>query len=291
MEVFDRYWKPLRYEDCTKATLTASIAKKGYSVKGSLSKQEVIELHHRIDKRLISYYECTEEELLGFNRSRRLSIGRLHSKAPKKKQLIDHLLIADNNPKFEKFLHLPPELRARIYDFYSSSLPQVLHTPSQPPLARTCQAIRNECLPTFYAEHTFSITLETRNLTSYPKFHYDQPSTIFLSISLSPAAMSEIRCIQANIIDRRRLSDRRQNENLLGRFNINLSNQIGPTGYYLKVENGPSRWGGITPARSRENLESELRRVLDQLRTTQKGKEFSFSDMFALRAAVETACR
>lgn len=66
------------------------------------------------------------------------------------------------------FLKLPPELRNRIYeavltDPYAISavhwdfeIPRST-TPEQPPLTRTCRAIRAEALPIFYSSNTFMI--------------------------------------------------------------------------------------------------------------------------------------
>ena len=69
------------------------------------------------------------------------------------------LLRADERLKFPRFLHLPPELRNRVYEYHFASMPQQLRPCSQPPISRTSTLIRSETLALFYRSFTFELVI------------------------------------------------------------------------------------------------------------------------------------
>ncbi|KAF2480276.1 hypothetical protein BDY17DRAFT_327240 [Neohortaea acidophila] len=167
---YDFYWRFDQYDHLSQSDLISTLITAGCSATIALeSKPELIARKVRLDRGLLLYENCTDEELQQLVRRRLLQPMESAYKAcglPRHDivdlrkwwhdGMIKKLEDADATG-FGKFLDLPPELRSRVYKFYVGSLPAVLSCPSQPPLARTCNLIRNEVLPIFYGHHTFEL--------------------------------------------------------------------------------------------------------------------------------------
>ena len=66
---------------------------------------------------------------------------------------------ADKTLAFHRFVELPPELRVRVYEYYVAAFPARISNPTQPPVTRANRLLREECLPIFYTNARFAITM------------------------------------------------------------------------------------------------------------------------------------
>lgn len=107
---------------------------------------------------LLIYEDCTVAELKGFIQARRL---RMPKGSARKAEFIAVLEAADEQPVFDRFSSLPPELRNRVYAQYVDALPALPTLPHQPPLTLTSSLVRQESLPVYYSRATFAVGICT----------------------------------------------------------------------------------------------------------------------------------
>lgn len=127
-------------------------------------------LLNRQEKELMTYNNCSYEELLKFCVQRHIPVPEKKVPIPSsgssgkpeeetessKKELMRILMEADENRTFPRFTELPPEMRNLIYEFSyeffeEDSTPNEIRTP--PPIAQVSRLIRAEALPLFYHQH------------------------------------------------------------------------------------------------------------------------------------------
>lgn len=145
---FDSYWRPNDYHLTLKRRLLAPLlVKAGYKGIDELaSMAELVRKKRRLDRGLLVYDNCSNEEVQRFLKDRGLPCDNNAASAVK---LLEQ---ADEELTFHNFLDLPPELRMSVYHFYMEKFPCDILCPSQPPLARTCRLLKQEVLPKFYEE-------------------------------------------------------------------------------------------------------------------------------------------
>jgi len=111
----------------------------------------------RIDQGILEYKHCLVKELRGFLRAR--GIPLLHRNI--KKEIISLLEANDREPRFSRFMSLPPELRCMIYRHAMSSLGYIsispFQFPTQPAITRVPRATREEALQVFYQIPGFTL--------------------------------------------------------------------------------------------------------------------------------------
>ena len=153
----------------------------------------------------LDYIKCALDELRQFHEKRGLGKAAKLSL----RRLTKALETADDNITFTKLFDLPAELRCRIYHFYVAAFPAELSSPSQPPLARTSTALRNEVLPILFDMTRFKLdvhgfwrngnfhckfpaftyqflaSLEPRNLSQISRFSMSCPSMLTITVQLN----------------------------------------------------------------------------------------------------------
>ncbi|PPJ51337.1 hypothetical protein CBER1_08618 [Cercospora berteroae] len=155
----DSYWRMDSYAGVADSVLAKQLRKAGYKISRSPrpTKEALVARYQRIDKGLLCYDTCSVEELRAFAEARGLQID--NSRRRKRTRLVETLEKVDSKRPFHRFMDLPAELRVSIYEFYISDFPALLHKPTQPPLARTSQLIRQELLPVFYTNQEIALTM------------------------------------------------------------------------------------------------------------------------------------
>ncbi|EME83919.1 uncharacterized protein MYCFIDRAFT_195117 [Pseudocercospora fijiensis CIRAD86] len=178
--------------------LRAKLRTGGYMVPASSTKAQVRELKGRMDRDLLDYARCSENELYKFASERNLiTPNQKDAKGLSVQALRQILKAADDNRSFHMFLALPTAIRMTVYDHYMAEFPLVLEHPTQPPLTRTIKSIRNEAMPTFHKASKFKLTFTTlrapysghQTLAFYP--HH--PSSHAYFNGLSEQSVGEIQ--------------------------------------------------------------------------------------------------
>ncbi|KAK5138325.1 hypothetical protein LTR08_003386 [Meristemomyces frigidus] len=149
------YWKlPLHdYHYTTVKALKERLQNEGYRIVSSFRKSILVALAQKSDRGLPCYDGCTMDELVKFATDR----GVLLSGKPTTKAIAEALKHEDTQRTFDRFNDLSAELRVRVYSFHMAGVPQMLLSPTQPPIARTCKLVRSESLPVFYSECNFAM--------------------------------------------------------------------------------------------------------------------------------------
>lgn len=133
---------------------------RGFYFAASQRKQRTFELYRRMQRELLSCEACSEAELRGFIRNRKLMrvyAGLLHPKP----SLVSFLESADAEMVFPKFVELPAELREVIYGLHFEDISEMLPSaPQQPPVTRVSRQIRRESLPLSYSTCTLKIWVD-----------------------------------------------------------------------------------------------------------------------------------
>lgn len=135
------------------------LAERNYHAKSNTDKAGLQRQLKRTDMGLLSYVDCTNNELRDFIRSRGVDKQSIRGKLGQREELLRALEYQDYHPKFEKFTSLPSELRTQIYEYYFAGFQKRAHAPQQPPLTLTCRLIRDEALPLFYSSCTFEFNI------------------------------------------------------------------------------------------------------------------------------------
>lgn len=154
----------------------------------------------------MSYTPYKNDELRTFIANRGIDTSTVIVKGKKgtRKELLELLDQADQNPRFEKFTSLPAEIRHRIYTMYFAEFPEPIYAPIQPPLTLTCRQLRGETLQMFYHTIQLAIAFVQQNNPDYvrPQYHVRLhiPSEQLLWLhSLSPARASSLRRLRIDI--------------------------------------------------------------------------------------------
>ncbi|KAK3055359.1 hypothetical protein LTR09_003913 [Extremus antarcticus] len=160
---FDTYWRLASISRPTDEDLRQSLSDVGYDPPKTRAREELVELIQADSFRFIAYSRLLYDELLTFIVDRKLpftvvsslerhKIGAPLSFARSKEMLVETLIDADRTRQFTKLFQLPTELRDRVFEYYVSDFNRDtgLYRPSQPPLARTCRALREDVLPIFH---------------------------------------------------------------------------------------------------------------------------------------------
>lgn len=154
------YWK-LKIRDNLTVTRMRDLLKRcGYATGSITDKTWLTDSVLRSDLGLMSYVPYSNDELRAFIATRRIDTTGVYTRDSigHRRELVQLLDRADQEPQFNDFLLLPAELRNRIYAMHFAEFDQPLSTPSQPPLTLTNRQVRSETLPMFYNSITLDIT-------------------------------------------------------------------------------------------------------------------------------------
>ncbi|KAK5127417.1 hypothetical protein LTR85_006756 [Meristemomyces frigidus] len=157
----DSYWRfPNSYDYHMTSRLREELENRGYKYGGR--KKRLVYLLRRIDDNLFLYDQCSLAELQRFAEDRciQLSEGTSSAIRAQHKLLVSALELADEAPRFEELLLLPPELRNTVYGYYVADfLDRPLHAPAMPPLTRASRQSKKEVLPVFFSSCIFDVHL------------------------------------------------------------------------------------------------------------------------------------
>ena len=136
--------------------LKAAMEAKKFYFKKAEKRGRLIELYYRMQRGLPSYDHWRVPELRKRFRARNLTI---FTEKAYKTDLIEALEASDEDMRFERFMDLPVELRARVYIMYYEDLPSLPTAPRHPPISLVSSQIRQESLPLFYSTCVFKIEI------------------------------------------------------------------------------------------------------------------------------------
>lgn len=186
----DRYWRTPQYIIALQHSVADTRALlKDHNYPSSAPASEFETLLRRLARSLPAYEKCKIAELRAFAQQRGIAI---HNNS--RRDLVEALRRADDEPRFTRFLNLPVELREWIYRLYCSEFAdEALHLPTWPPLARVSKLLAEEMLKVFYGECTFGVALTTESaLREHRKLRMQRDTTLFFR-SLKP---EHLACIQ-----------------------------------------------------------------------------------------------
>ncbi|KAK4496604.1 hypothetical protein PRZ48_012584 [Zasmidium cellare] len=188
------------------------------------SREEVDREHDlltRMRRGFLDYQRCTMKELREFVFQRKLlktAAGYLKSlkleqsseTEPVKARLVDLLEKADDDQAFDRFLILPAELRAHIYDIHFSWLLEKndgsLTSPTPPPITEVCSIVRKETLEPFFQtcflNLGFEDTYEYKMIKSESRFFLNAPPSqvaMVRKINLYCELVAEASCFPITI--------------------------------------------------------------------------------------------
>lgn len=203
-------------------------------------------------------------------------------KGASKRTLISLLWDADDNPSFDRFTQLPPELRVRIYelmfqgshvhgldeDLYPSHFNYALH--SQPAITKTNRLLRKEALPVFYDTadaHVFA-----------PSVHMKLPGSVLLDAPVSVVAnFRKIKMHASNL--------EKHGPAMNGDWKIELAGK----GKEAQVEYVPKYDDEVEDAGYRMQVEAEIRQILQKMEAREGTVKLSRADVAELHRVVKTA--
>ena len=274
----DSYWQLESYDLATVAQLKRMLRTAGCHSLSGLCKSELVKHKQRMDCGLLYYRNCTMAEVQEFARDRHLTM--LNTFYRSRWNAIETLTKADKDLIFGRFLDLPAELRNRIYRYYSHAFGETLTTPAQPPLARTCRQIRNESLPVFYRSHSFGIAFQSRYGLVYQPA---QDTTAFL-LNLSPESVSEIHSLSLTMGHVGSWDGYVVQTEPQFRYSIEIDKTGDKYELRLDWEDTFTMYDGDG---TRAGVETNLRRVLDNVCGRNGTKKLKLADVYAMRTAME----
>ncbi|KAK5127360.1 hypothetical protein LTR85_006699 [Meristemomyces frigidus] len=278
---YDEYWRLSDYHRTTVDQLRHRLERKGYLIKKSASKAELIVITHRDDCGQFCYDNCTETELSLFARDRGISLACAKAKSTRAARLIN----ADSERTFRRLLDLPAELRNRIYHYYIADFPHLLTLPAAPPLARTCKQVEKEVLPLFYSTKTFHVIFERRAL-SFTKnaleFKATDKTALFLR-ELSRESMSEIRSLCISLRTWWRKTNQDHDSRVISSLDVRF---VGDTGYKLTVA-GDMDEKAPKAKKMRRELHEAVAKVRHVIAARDGRKKLRVEDVYALRKVAE----
>lgn len=139
----------------------------------------------------MSCHNCSNDELRRLVQARKIGLWPFGLKLSRR-ELVDVLQSEDQEPKFHRFLELPPELRNRIYEYHFASFHQPICAPSQPPITTVSSLLRKETFQLFYHGCVFEVHLRLRIENERWSILYGQ-----LRLSLNDRALLFLRCTEA----------------------------------------------------------------------------------------------
>jgi hypothetical protein len=262
----------------------------GYRIVSGTRKAQLVYHRERHERNLPSYAKCATAELGKFARARGLipSFG----KAPPKRELIDLLSEADENPRFDRFAELPAELRVQIYEYYVDAFSDVENTLRPPPLALMSKQLMEEVMPIFYARSVFELHYYERNPFDHwqPARYFPETGTRGLLHDADDSIVGQLRKIR----DDMRWYGHRwvwEGEDLDACFTVEAGNDVdtGKPTYSFAVDTIAS--SGVRPVRCKKSLEAGLSKLLKRLNRGKKTKGFTMADIEALEEVISNTLR
>jgi hypothetical protein len=183
---------------------------------------------NRKERNLLAYETCTVAELRGFVNARRLKLPTNSRRT--KADYINTLQAADDEPDLSRFFDLaPPELREMVYKEYFNALPDLPLNPHQPPLVLASSRLRQEALPSYYSECTFSLTINTLSRRPYPSATLHMP-VLLGSSGTAPGRLGalDLSRIRHFTITHRHMSGRRYHYKHVSTWVVDLRGKDGP---------------------------------------------------------------
>lgn len=274
MEECISYWEPRTYSNLSVGAMRQMLEKRGYHV-GKLKDQDKLRWQlQRSDQGLLSYLGRPNSELRALIRARDLETDFGPGNIGQRFELLEVLEEADQNPEFERFMDLPPELRARIYEYYFLSLKEPLLAPTQPPLTLTNRMIRQESLPLFYATCSFELRLRVHALVRGAARHgrrYCMPTEFHLWLHT---------CGAENLADIKNLVIKEVVGKRVERYVIIIDGSQTDPKLSVRVK-------AETPNAADADVIRRIRKVVKGIQSRDKGWKLNKEDFFDLRKAYE----
>ncbi|KAK5127359.1 hypothetical protein LTR85_006698 [Meristemomyces frigidus] len=262
----DRYWQLGRFNHFTKAQLRPFLQAAGYPLKSSTTKPVMLGCAKRLERGLVCYYACSDEQLQTFARDRALT--ELAGRPFRRRTWVEGLMHADDEQPFERFLDLPPELRDEVYGWHMAAFPDGLLTPTQPPLCRTSRLVLRESLPVFYAECRFDVRVLSGLTTP---IGLTSQSLRFVEAATKRARIGKLRFVHKRLF-----------RGDVCTFSVTLRNGGTGKGFEVVVDGLVEKEKG-----SERRLEEKVRGVLGEIVGRDGNAGFRARDLFALRDAVD----
>ncbi|KAK3673726.1 hypothetical protein LTR78_006279 [Recurvomyces mirabilis] len=267
----DRY-REIGYSRCYRAYLENVAENFGVAITKSTPQDKIVAMLERVERHLLRYDLCCTPDLEKFVKARELDVVLTKNQKKtgfRRTLLINALLLADEDLKFERLLALPPELRIEIYEYSMADYPEDLDHPTMPPLARTCRQIRTEVLPVFYSTQCFTLKYTYNDSTK--GYRMTSSSAIFLMVSDANDTMRYFRRFQLRL-----------------RY-LSVGISLGGTG------RGSDRadielYNHFNKA-SRCKLRVGLKALLDEVGKRQDGGVFRMADIQAFKTMIEDTVR
>lgn len=150
----DTYWRVREPEGRQGWFLFGELRAAGYIIETTTKSAEVRLLKRHHDHGGLSYNKCSNDELAAFLQARRLVVDKTGLLSTWREKAMKELMAADATRTFHRFLDLSPEIRAPVYRYHFENFVndvEVLHRPSLPPIARTCEVLKAESAPIFWS--------------------------------------------------------------------------------------------------------------------------------------------
>ncbi|KAK5701932.1 hypothetical protein LTR97_004750 [Elasticomyces elasticus] len=176
VDKFDKYWRFNKIKNMSKEELRLLADNAGYPTQ-AYTKTALQKYAERVERSLLCYYKCSNEELQQFAQERGIAAP---AGAFQRSKFITTLESADQQTTFERFMDLAPELRISVYEYYLAGLPKVLYCPVQPPLSRICRRIRTEIMPMFCNMTLFWLDMSVHGAGQAGKLRFNADESSFL---------------------------------------------------------------------------------------------------------------
>ncbi|KAK5698585.1 hypothetical protein LTR17_023536 [Elasticomyces elasticus] len=194
VDKFDRYWRFNNIVKMSKYELLLLADNAGYPTY-SLTKIELRKLADRLQRSLVCYNRCSNDELLKFMQDRGIA-------APSamfwRTRFIDSIIKADQQTTFGRFMDLVPELRVMVYEYYLADFPNSLVCPVQPPMSRVSRQTRTEVLPMFCDQTQFCFELIVGVDGQKGELRFDADATSFV-LSLGHSQEMLVRSVRFKV--------------------------------------------------------------------------------------------
>jgi hypothetical protein len=279
------YWKLPDFNTQTTKQLHRELNDRGYRIASGTRKAQLVYHRERHERNLPSYVKYTAAELGKFARARGLIPSS--GKAPSKLDLIDLLSEADENPRFERFAELPPELRVLVYEHYVEGFCDVENTLLPPPLALMSKQLMKEVMPVFYERSVFKLRYRQSNTSDQwqpAQYRPDWESFDFLRHA-DDSIVGQFRKFRIEMIWHGSMW-RERGPHLDACFTVEAGHDADmnrPT-YSFSVDTILS--SRDRPARCKESLEAGLSKLLSKLNSAKKTKGFTMDDIKALEELI-----
>lgn len=142
------YWKLRSYESLTIRVLRQKLWDRGLFCQPNSSKVRTLKLLNRMQRKLLSYDSCSEDELQGFMKARGLQGKKPKGGQMKKTAMVRKLENADDGATLDQFMELPAEIRVSIYELSIEDM-DLGRARAPAPITRVSRQVRQEALPIF----------------------------------------------------------------------------------------------------------------------------------------------